>query len=73
MSKTKFVILGVTVLVVLIFTFKIEVIEVRLDEAGYTYIGSVLTGMLRVNTDNGDTAPCVMAEDKKLYCLSWKE
>ena len=73
MSKTKLIAVGTLVFGITISVFKLEVIEARLDEAGYTYIGSALTGVLRVNAENGDTAPCIIAEGNKLFCLSWKD
>ena len=37
----------------LLLVFKVEVVEGHLDEPGYTYIGDVLTGVLRVDVETG--------------------
>tara|TARA_B100000315_G_scaffold260416_1_gene321582 strand:- start:10562 stop:10783 length:222 start_codon:yes stop_codon:yes gene_type:complete len=71
MGKVKLTIFVGILLAILLLAIKVEVVEVGLDEPGYTYIGSALTGVLRVNAENGTTAPCMIGENKKAYCLNW--
>ena len=73
MSKIKLFLTAGLIIVILIFVFKVEIVEVGLDEPGYTYIGSASSGVLRVNAETGATVPCMISDGKKARCLSWKK
>jgi len=73
MSRVKLIITAGILFTVLILIINVEVEEVGLDEPGYTYIGSAMTGVLRVNAETGVSAPCVIGKGKKAHCLSWKK
>ena len=73
MSKIKLFLTAGLIIVILIFVFKVEIVEGGLDEPGYTYIGSASSGVIRVNAETGATVPCMISDGNKARCLSLKK
>ena len=63
--------LGVAAAVWLILS--LEVVTISLDRSGYTLVGNIETGFMRIDTGSGSIALCNYDGGNRATCLRWRE